>query len=746
MQPDTITQSTLLNPSPAPANLEPAFPRNEPPGGPAEEDSMRHLIQFVRKRGWIVLVAALLGIGGGVTANVILPTRYTARASIELEQDRSSQFFLQQSSDLRDSSMDATEIDTVIEVLKSHALALETIQKLGLQNNPNFVKRNDGHPWNLSDPRDRASLTATFVGRLDVSRLGHTNIIQIQFSSSRPELASLISNTLIDSYIEHNFKENFNSTAKVSDWLDSQLGGLKKRLDDSQQHMVALQKELGIFGIDQSQSKDQAAPTQSVLLANLVELNKQLVDAQVGRMLKEGELRAIQSSSPDVIDSMSSVDHSFQASREYLEQLQNEYISLIHTYGSAYPRVSQLKAQIDHLEHSISSQEATQVSRVKQELQAAQEREDLVRQSVEAQEKKANDSSDAAIDYEFARRAYESNRELYDGLQERLQEAGIIAGLHSTAVHLVDNADIPPFPSHPRKTVNLAGGLGVGLFIGVVLAFLLEAMDTNLKSIAEIEETLQLPLIAALPYSSSSALLPSRFNEEAVAGNVSSMSRIAESLRGMRTSILLSSPGAPPKIIMIASTRPGEGKTSISMLSSIIFALNGARVLLMDADLRRPKIHQRFRIQQNPGLSSVLSGKATLQEAIQEWPDQPKLHVLPSGPVPPLPSELLGSKQMSDLLQELRLQYDFVFIDTPPVLAVTDASVIGRLADATILVVRFGEAKRDVVARSLEVLERSGAHMLGVALNMVDLRSPEYVEYYGRKYYDYYGERPTENQ
>ena len=738
---DTTTQPSLLNPSPAPAILEPVFPRNEPPVGLADDDSMRRLIQFARKRSWIVLVGALLGVGGGVIANMILPTRYTARASIELEQDRSSQFFLQQSSDLRDaSSMDAAEIDTVIEVLKSSALALETIQKLGLQNNPNFLKRNDGHPWNLSDPKDRAVLIATFFERLDVSRLGHTNIIQIRFSSSRPELASLISNTLIDSYIEHNFKENFTSTAKISDWLDGQLGGLKKRLEDSQQRMVALQKELGIFGI--GQSKEQNGPTQSVTLANLEELNKELVDAQAQRMLKEGELRAMQSSAPDVIDSMSGVDRTFQFSRENLAQLQSEYTSLIHTYGSAYPRVGQLKAQIDQLQHFISSQEATQVSRVQKELQATQERENLIEQSVQAQEKKAYDSSDAVIEYEFARRAYESNRELYDGLQERLQEAGIIAGLHSTAVHLVDNADIPPFPSHPRKTINLAGGLGLGVFLGLVLAFLLEAMDTNLKSISEIEEALRLPLIAALPFSDTSGLLPSRFNEQAMAGNIGSMSRIAESLRGMRTSILLSSPGAPPKIIMIASTRPGEGKTSTSTLAAIVFALNGSSVLLLDADLRRPKIHQRFGIKQNPGLSSVLSGEATLDEAIQEWPDQPRLHILPSGPVPPLPSELLGSKQMADLLQKLRLQYDFIFIDTPPVLAVTDASVLGRLADAAILVIRFGEARRDVVARSVEVLERSGAHMLGVALNMVDLRSPEYVEYYGRKYYDYYGERP----
>jgi capsular exopolysaccharide synthesis family protein len=748
MRLETSSQPTIINPSPSPANLEPVFPRNEFIGGAAEEDSMRRLIQFVRKRAWIIVTAALLGLGGAVVANLILPTRYTARASVELIQDRSSQFLLQQSSDLRDaSSMDAAQIDTVIAVLRSNALALETIQRLGLQNNPDFLKRKNGGSWNLSNPMDRAIMIGTFLSRLDVNRLGHTNVVEIRYSSASPELAALISNTLIDSYIEHNFKENFTSTAKISQWLDSQLGGLKKRLEDSQQRMVQLQKELGIFGIDHSNSKDQSGgSTQSVLLANLEELNKELVDAQAQRMQKEAELRAIQSSSPEVIDSISAVDRTFQSQRELLSELQTEYTSLVQTYGSAYPRISQLKAQIAHLQKEITAKEATQVARVQKELQAAQERQGLIQQSVQAQEKKASDSSDTAIQYEFARLAYDSNRELYDALQGRLQEAGIIAGLHSTAVHLVDNADIPPFPSHPRKTMNLAGGLGIGTFLGLALAFLLEAVDTNLKSITEIEDVLQLPLIAGLPQSNTSALLPSKFNEEAMAGNIGSMSRIAEALRGMRTSILLSSPGAPPKVIMIASTRPSEGKTSTSILASIVFALNGAKVLLIDADLRRPKIHQRFGVKQSPGLSNVLSGKAALQEAVQVWPDQPRLHLLPSGPVPPLPSELLGSSEMGALLQEAREHYDFIFIDTPPVLAVTDASVLGRLADATILVVRFGEAKRNVVVRSIEVLERSGAHMLGVALNMVDLRSPEYVEYYGRKYYDYYGERPPEGQ
>jgi polysaccharide biosynthesis transport protein len=221
----------------------------------------------------------------------------------------------------------------------------------------------------------------------------------------------------------------------------------------------------------------------------------------------------------------------------------------------------------------------------------------------------------------------------------------------------------------------------------------------------------------------------------------------------MRTSILLSTAGAPPQVLMVSSTRPAEGKTSIAILEAIIFALNGAKVLLIDADLRRPAVHLRVKGEyidtnssRNVGLSSVLSGKAAWKEAIQVWPDLPNLHLLLAGPLPPLPSELLGSRQMENLIAELRTQYDFIFIDTPPVLTVTDASVLGRLADAAVLIVRYGEARRQVIARSVELLQRSGANLLGVALNMVDFGAPEYSEYYGRQYYNYYGPRESEGE
>lgn len=739
-----MNQSTLVNArSSAPDLLESNFQRTRMPEGFPEEDSVSRLIKLIKRRGWLILAAAAIGAGCGIAANMILPKQYTAKAEIEVTQDISSEFRLEQIPGVpAGAGVDSGRINTEMEVLRSRTLALETIRSLHLEQNADFMKLPGGHPWDLSKPAVRSTLIINFQRNLVVARLGSTDIIQINVSSRRPELASLIANTLVDNYVAHTFKDSYTSTKQVSAWLDTQLGGLKQQLQDSQQHLLDLQKEVGIVATDQNQKE-------SIVVEKLEALNKQLADAEAERMVKEAALQAIQSSTPAVIDALSTTNPSIQASKQNLIQLQAEYSSLIQTYGSAYPRVRELKTQISQLESGLVAEEHAQVTRAQKELDAAQSNENMLRNALEQQEQSAYSSGSKVIQYELASREYESNRALYDGLQERLQEAGIIAGLHSTAVHVVDSADIPTFTSQPRVRVNVAAGLFAGVMFGFILALLLEAMDTNLNAISEIEEVLQLPVLGAIPKVDVDSLIPATFTEHALSGNKGAWSKIAEALRGLRTSILLSTPGSPPQVIMMASTRPAEGKTSISILESIIFALNGSRVLLMDADLRRPAIHTRLNLastsgvadRENVGLSSVLSGKTTLDEAIREWPDYPGVHVLVAGPTPPLPSELLGSKHMEDLLAELRLRYDFIFIDTPPVMTVTDASVMSRLADATILVVRYGEARRHVIMRSIELLQRSGANLLGVVLNIVDFRSPEYSEYYGRKYHDYYAER-----
>ncbi|MGA8743483.1 MAG: GNVR domain-containing protein, partial [Terracidiphilus sp.] len=427
--------------------------------------------------------------------------------------------------------------------------------------------------------------------------MGHTSIIQIFVTSKRPDLASLIANTLIDRYVELSFRQNYAATAKISEWLDSQLNGLKQNLEKSQSRILELQKDLGVNSLDQSHS---------IIIANLEELNKQYADAEVDRLMKESRLQEIKSSSPDVIDAaLGNADPALTASKQRLALLNSEYTSLVQTYGPAYPRVKALKSQIDQLERGLSQEESAQVTRAQKEFDAARTNEASLRAALEKQEDEAYGKGEKAMQYELTRRDYETNRLLYDGLQQRLQEAGIMSGLHSTSIHVVDSAETPINPSSPRTRFNRAAGAGVGLLIGLCLALLIEALDTNLKTMSDIEQALQLPLLAAIPSVDAVELQAARFKDFATKPGTASWSRLAEALRGMRTSIMLSSPGAPPKIIMITSTRPAEGKSSVASLAAITFALNGSRVHLIDADLRRPSIHLRFRMGKGLGLSSV---------------------------------------------------------------------------------------------------------------------------------------------
>ena len=702
-----------------------------------EEDPFRIFVRFLKKRAWIVASAVILGALMGITVNHFSSKLFTARATIEVRSDdASSQFRMEQMQSLG-AEVDAAErLDTEIEILRSPALALETMKALHLESNQDFSPFPAGHPWDLSNPEARERLIAQFRGSIQVSRLGHTDILQIFATSSNPQLASMIANALIDRYIEHSFRENYSATAKISSWLNDQLNGLKAKLQQSQAHILDLQRDIGVYGIDQSHS---------VVLANLEELNRQYADAEVDRLLKEARLEQIASSSPDVIDvALGNTDPSLVTEKARLAQLNDQYSSLAQTYGPAFPRLKTLKTQIDEARRELQSEERAQLVRSQKELEASKSNEAKLLAAIKQKEEETYGNGEKAAEYEMARNEYEASRLLYDGLQQRLEEASVLAGLHSTAIHSLDTADVPPYPSQPRTRFNVVVGMGVGFVLGFALALLLEALDTNLKTMADIEHSLQLPLIAAIPQVDAAHLLPLQFKEHATTPGASSWSKIAEALRGLRTSILLSSPGAPPKVIMMASTRPGEGKTSVASLTAITFGLNGSRVLLVDCDLRRPAIHLRFRIGRGLGLSSVLSGKSTLNEAIVEWPDLPNLHILPAGPVPPLPSELLGSRQMEDLLTTVRAQYDFVVLDTPPVLVVTDTSVLGRLVDTVILIVRYGAVQRQVARRCIDLLDRSGAHLLGVVVNAVDYSAPEYSEYYGRRYYEYYGERNPE--
>ncbi|MFZ0437782.1 MAG: polysaccharide biosynthesis tyrosine autokinase, partial [Candidatus Sulfotelmatobacter sp.] len=380
---------------------------------------------------------------------------------------------------------------------------------------------------------------------------------------------------------------------------------------------------------------------------------------------------------------------------------------------------------------------------------AALQRENMLHDALEKQKQEANKLNESAIEYSLLKRDLDTNRQLYEGLLEKLKEAGVSAGLRSNNFRIVDVARVPTAPVEPNIPRNLAFAFMLGLTSGVGLAFLLEGLDSTVRTTEQAQMISGLPPLGMIPLGSRTAregANPKRLviatSKEAVEliTQVRPQSQMAESYRALRTSLLLSNLGAPPKVIMVTSALPQEGKTTTSINCAVVLAQKGIRVLLIDADLRRPSIHKTLGMGPRSGLSNVLTGSATLQQAITRSPTLPNLDVLPAGTPPPNPAELLASSNMRDVLQELRGQYDHIVVDTPPTLSVTDAVVLSPRADAIVLVIRSGQTTKQALRRSRDILMQVNAKVSGVLLNAVDLSSPDYYYYYEYqgKYARYY--------
>jgi capsular exopolysaccharide synthesis family protein len=369
---------------------------------------------------------------------------------------------------------------------------------------------------------------------------------------------------------------------------------------------------------------------------------------------------------------------------------------------------------------------------------AAEQREAMLRQAMDKQKQEANQLNESAIEYSLLKRDVETNRTLYEGLLEKLKEAGVTAGLRSNNIKVVDVARIPTAPSEPNIPRNLSFALLLGLTSGIGLAFLLENLDNSVRTPEQAQVISALPALGMIPLGSKRtsdenkghlALASSKEAVELVT-QTRPQSQMAESYRALRTSLLLSSLGAPPKVILVTSAMPQEGKTTTSINTAVVLAQKGVRVLLIDADLRRPGIHKALGMGPRSGLSNVLTGSVDLQQAITRSPLIPSLSILPAGTPPPNPAELLASMNTRDLIEGLRQEFDHIVIDTPPTLSVTDAVVLSTRADAVVLVIRSGKTTKQALRRARELLFRVNARVTGVLLNAVDLSSPDYYYYY----------------
>ncbi|MEO8735417.1 MAG: polysaccharide biosynthesis tyrosine autokinase [Edaphobacter sp.] len=704
----------------------------------ATDTTLSEAIITLKKQRWIVMVAVLLSLAYGIYKAKSQPKLYEAFGRIQVRSGSSNEYRLTAVQAMGGSDT-ASKMLTEIQILKSESLMLTVAHEMDLANNPGFLDATGPIPHSsLDDANVRQATVHRLQSNLHIVLVPKTEIISISYSSLNAKLAADIVNKVISAYIQRSYETRFASTQRVSQWLSSQLDDLKQQVETSQEQMMDLQRRLGILGFD---------PTHNQISISLEDLSKAAGDAKLQRIIAEARYRVLKGMDPDSMESTigtmpGAAPAELTQLRTQLSSAKASYAQMQATLGPNHPQAKALRAQIAEITDEVNKEQSRLMLKAKQDFIIASENEKQTNAALEAQKTDAYKLRDDLIEYTLRQREFESNRTLYEGLLQRLRTAGVEAGLESMEIDVVDQALPPAQPVLQSQSKIVLTSLIFGLLGGVIIAFIVESLDTGLHTVAEVESVTELPSLAVIPRTrrspveQSASLTPAQNNLNVL---TEPKSQFAEAFRSLRTSLLLSTTGHPPKYILLTSATPSEGKTTLSTNLACILAQGDARVLLIDADLRRPSVHHRFGMSGKAGVTTILTGATPLEKAVQNVPEVPNLDILPSGPMPPFPTEMLSSEAMKLLLKQCGDVYDYVIIDTPPILSVTDGVILARSADAVVLVVRHGKSSKHVVRRARDLLVRSGAPVTGIVLNAVDLNSPDYYGYYGYTGYSYSG-------
>jgi len=702
------------------------------------------------KRKWVFISCLIVAMTLTTVETARTKRVYEAAARINVGNGVDDILGFKNRSDNTDNVDYTVTLETQSRVLQGDSLALLVIRKLHLDQTPEF----GGSPSKSSvattlDPARETAMMKAFTDNVRVVAIPNTQLLDVHVSSTDPRMAAEIANTLVDTFIEQNIKAKYDATVKATDWLSRQLTDLQTRVESSEAKLVDYQKAHQIIGGDEKNN---------IITSKLAALGSELNAAEADRIQKESLYRysadahtegTVAGSANDVMDKLRKEESDLKV------QIGQDRVH----FGPKHPKLIELRSRLQEVQSAIRAENEKSVQSLHNDYLAAIQREKLLRSAFEQQKQEANDLNQSAIEYSILKREAESNRQLYDGLLQKLKEAGLSAGVNSSNIRIVDRARVPLSPSQPNVPRNYELGLLIGLMSGLAMAFIVEAMDNTVNTFDVTETTMGLPALGLVPLSVSlqtlgigdrrTGLLGAMSRKRAGGAEVVTLSQprseMAEAYRAIRTSVLFSGrhapdkAGVPPKVLLVTSPAPGDGKTTTSVNIAVVLAQKGFRVLLVDADLRRPNVHKHFGFKVNGGLSEVLTGHRSYPAVLLTVPTIPNLSILPAGLNARQPSELLSSETMRNLLSQWRQEYDHIVIDTSPVLSVTDGVLLAADADGVALVIRSGHTTRSALRRSQMLLAQVGAKTIGIVLNAVDLRSPDYRHYYYSGYRKGYG-------
>ena len=484
------------------------------------------------------------------------------------------------------------------------------------------------------------------------------------------------------------------------------------------------------------------------MVERLSDLNKRLTEAEADRITLQAQVQLIRQRAYDSLPAVINSLH-IQTLKQQLSRLEGDYANLSAEYNLGYPRLAQAKAQVEETRKRLGEEIRSVVAGIESAYLAAEAREKGLRGKFDEQRSAALQLKDASVEYAILAREVDTNRQLYDSVFQRMKEMGVAAELRTSNIFIVDEAKPPLEPSQPKIALNLLLGILMGALGGVALAFFVEYLDKTVSRPEDVERYVHLPTLGIVPEFSIRGKESEASFRDATNGNgspngatphsktlipsLSPLSLVAESYRSLQTSILLSQVEEPPRTILFASGCREEGKTTTTINTAIVFAQMEAKVLVIDADLRRSSCHKRLWLERAAGLTELLTGQRTLEEVIKPTLTD-NLFLLTGGAIPPDPVKLVGSRKMHEVLTRLHEQFDYIFIDSPPLIAVSDAVRLSTMVDGVVLVVKGQETTRDDLMEACSRLRYARAKILGVVLNRVDMKNGDYG-YYHRDLY-----------
>ena len=722
-----------------------------------EESAIHRYIEVVLRRKKVIIAFFVIVLVSTLISTLLTEPEYKATAKLEISLENPKVVNFDQVVELETKS-DAF-YETQYLLLKSNSLAKQVVEKLNLAEHPEFnpekkkqslisramssvtdlidntlngikkitTRQQDtqisGIDEAIAEASEEDALINAFTGKLQVTPIGTSRLVDISFMSHDRKLAADAVNALSDTFINWLLNRKLDSTKQGRDFLKKQIEQSQSNLEQSEEKLNEYAKSNDIVSLDEKMN---------ITYHTFSELNDALAKSETARLEKESLYKHVSDGNIDALPMVLN-DPYIQNLKAEHARAKSEYSELSATFKPGYPKLKELGARVAELQRKIEEAQNSIASSVKSDYDASLRKEETLRESYQKQKTLASALNDKSIQYNILKRGVDSNETIYNSLLQRLKETEVSSAITASNIQVVDYAQIPIIPFKPNVTLNLLIACILGLGGGVFLAFFLEYFDNTVKSSEEVRDKLKLPVLGGVFESTSqTGSLDSPVEKLFL---LDPRSHIAESFRTIRTSLLLSTPGKPPRSILITSCFPAEGKTTVSINLASSFAQAGSKVLLLEADLRRPRIGTILGNNGN-GLCSYLTGNSNLSEVISQG-EIPNLYVLPVGPIPVNPAELLGSNRMRELIQTLTGDYDYIIVDGPPALGFVDSHIISSLVDGVAVVVRAGKTPKNSIRELIDRLWSLKANFLGVIVNGIELNQNSY---YYKSYNYYYGE------